>query len=454
MRDLCRFVAFGRGWPLGAALLLGCLLLGADVGQGASDICGCASTPNNLGDFDTANPASYPPGTVSAANGFGGNNITIPMSPDGVLIFKSFTGTRLPNTPGCCTFETFILFKLKPNAANSPATILVSGDVRLDGGVVLVMNGDDGTGGSDGINGHGGLGGPGGFRGGDGAYQLVNLAADGGAGFGPGGGAPGTGSPALTKGTNATFVGVPELLPLVGGSGGGGGGSSSNAQNCSGGGGGGGGGGLLLAANGTITINGRMTSDGGTSGDTPNAGCASGGGTGSGGAIRFVANRIEGGGLVLARPGRNCLGCSDGDRGGARGMIRLEAFENVLAGDRTDPPASRALAPGPLVAPITPTVTITRINGQPVPVPPQGWRGKTDLVLAAPGSIPIDIETSAVPGGTTVQIIVKPRWGGGPVSQSPALGPCDGTGVCTTSASFDLPPGEFVIEAKATFQTP
>ena len=44
MRDLCRFVAFGRGWPLGAALLLGCLLLGADVGQGASDICGCAST--------------------------------------------------------------------------------------------------------------------------------------------------------------------------------------------------------------------------------------------------------------------------------------------------------------------------------------------------------------------------------------------------------------------------
>ena len=452
MRDLWRFIGFGHGWPLGVALLLGCLLLGADVSQGGADICGCASNPNNLGDFDTANPASYPPGTVSAANGFGGNNITIPLSADGVLIFKSFTGTRLPATPGCCTFDTFILFKR--NAANSPATILVSGDARLDAGVFLMVNGDDGTGGSGGINGLGGLGGPGGFRGGDAAYQLVNLAADGGAGFGPGGGAPGTGSPALTRGTNATFVGVPEVLPLVGGSGGGGGGSSSNAQNCSGGGGGGGGGGLLLAANGTITINGRMASDGGASGDTPNGGCASIGGTGSGGAIRLVANRIEGGGLMLARPGRNCLRCNEDDRGGARGMIRLEAFENVLAGDRTDPPASRALAPGPLVAPIAPTVTITRINGQPLPAPPQGGFGKTDLVLAAPGSIPIDIQTSAVPGGTTVQITVKPRVGGGSVSQSPALSACDGTGLCTTSASFDLPPGEFVIEAKATFQTP
>jgi len=292
MRDLWRFIGFGHGWPLGVALLLGCLLLGADVSQGGADICGCASNPNNLGDFDTANPASYPPGTVSAANGFGGNNITIPLSADGVLIFKSFTGTRLPNTPGCCTFDTFILFKR--NAANSPATILVSGDARLDAGVFLMVNGDDGTGGSGGINGLGGLGGPGGFRGGDAAYQLVNLAADGGAGFGPGGGAPGTGSPALSKGTNATFVGVPEVLPLVGGSGGGGGGSSSNAQNCSGGGGGGGGGGLLLAANGTITINGRMASEGGASGDTPNGACASGGGTGSGGAIRpedFFMNR-------------------------------------------------------------------------------------------------------------------------------------------------------------------
>ncbi len=452
MRNLCRFVGLTRGWPLGAALLLGCVLLGADVSQGGPDICGCAGIPNNLGDFDTANPASYPPGTVSAPNGFGGNVVTIPLSADGVLIFRSFTGTRLPNTPGCCTFDTFILFKRNP--ANSSATILVSGDVRLDGGVNLVVNGDDGTPGSGGINGLGGLGGPGGFRGGDGAYQLVNLAADGGAGFGPGGGAPGTSSPALTRGTNATFVGVPELLPLVGGSGAGGGGSSSNAQNCSGGGGGGGGGALLLAANGTITANGRVTSDGGASGDTPNGGCASSGGTGSGGAIRLVANRIEGGGVVLARPGRNCLSCGDPDRGGARGMVRLEAFENVLAGDRTDPPASRAMAPGPLVAPITPTVTIKRINGQPVPTPPQGGLGKTDLVLAAPGSIPIDIETSAVPGGTTVQISVKPRVGGGAVFQSPALSACDGTGVCTTSASFDLPPGEFVIEAKATFQTP
>jgi len=453
MRDLCRFViTFGRGWPLGAVLLLGCLLLGADVSQGASDICGCANSPNSLGDFDAANPATYPPGvSIVQVNGAGHARVTITLPADGILVFKSIT-IENPLVGGCCDQRTDVVFVR--SQSNAPATILVSGNVRIDPGVFLMVNGDDGTGGSSGINGLGGLGGPGGFRGGDGAYQLVNLAADGGAGFGPGGGAPGTGSPALTKGTNATFVGVPELLPLVGGSGGGGGGSSSNAQNCSAGGGGGGGGALLIAANGTITMNGGMSADGGASGDTPNGGCASGGGTGSGGAIRLVANRVEGSGVVLARPGRNCLGCGDSDRGGARGMIRLEAFENVLAGDRTDPPASRALAPGPLVAPITPLVTITRINGQPVPVPPQGVFGKTDLILPAPGLVPIDIQTSAIPGGTTVQVTVKPRVGGASVSQSPALSACDSTGVCTTSTTFDLPPGEFVVEARATFQTP
>src|SRR3989442_4467716 len=177
MRNLCRFVGLTRGWPLGAALLLGWMLLGADVSQGGPDICGCAGIPNNLGDFDTANPASYPPGTVSAPNGFGGNVVTIPLSADGVLIFRSFTGTRLPNTPGCCTFDTFILFKR--NAANSPSTILVSGDARLDAGVFLMVNGDDGTGGSGGINGLGRLGGPGGVRGGHIAHSRLDLAAGG-----------------------------------------------------------------------------------------------------------------------------------------------------------------------------------------------------------------------------------------------------------------------------------
>ncbi|OLB05240.1 MAG: hypothetical protein AUH14_08980 [Candidatus Rokubacteria bacterium 13_2_20CM_69_15_1] len=424
--------AFGRGWPLALLVVLGCLALGADLGEGQQrDICGCTNNPSNLGDFDTANPASYPPGTVSAGNGFGGTNITIPLPADGVLIFRSFTGTRLPAVPGCCTFDTFVLFKR--NAANSPATILVSGDVRIDSGAQLLVNGDDATAGSSGINGLGGLGGVGGFRGGDGAYQSVNLAADGGPGFGPGGGAPGTGSPALTGGGNATFFGVPELLPLVGAIGGGA---------------------VLIAANGTVTINGQIRTDGGAAGDTSNGGCAASGGTGSGGAIRLVANRLEGGGLVLARPGRRCLGCSDPDRGGSRGLIRLEAFTNTLGGDRTDPPASRALAPGPLTSPITTAVAITKINGQTVPIPPQGVFGVTDLVLPAPGTVPIDIRTTGVPGGTTVQVTVKPRVGGAAVSQNAALSACDSTGVCTTSTAFDLPPGEFLVEARATFQTP
>ncbi|PYN29442.1 MAG: hypothetical protein DMD98_21125, partial [Candidatus Rokuibacteriota bacterium] len=237
--------ALGRGWPLALLVVLGCLALGADVGEGQQrDICGCANDPNSLGDFDAINQATYPPGTTrTAVNGGGHNRITLPLPASGVLSFKSFAAPYGNFFGGCCDNRTDIVFAR--NAANNPVTILVAGDVQIGPSVFLMVNGDDATSGSSGINGLGGLGGPGGFRGGDGAYQFTNLAADGGAGFGPGGGAPGTGSTATapqTQGQNATFVGIPELLPLVGGSGGGGGASSTNSVGCSAGGGGGGGG--------------------------------------------------------------------------------------------------------------------------------------------------------------------------------------------------------------------
>jgi len=446
--------ALGRGWPLALLVVLGCLALGADVGEGQQrDICGCANDPTSLGGFNMTDPTTYPPGTTRSNTGFGGTLITIPLPPSGVLVFNSFT-TQHIGGPGCCTFSSFVRFTR--NAANTPVTILVKGDVLIDVNTDLGVPGDPATSGSNGINGLGGLGGPGGFRGGDGAYQFTNLAADGGAGFGPGGGTPGTGSTATapqTQGQNATFVGIPELLPLVGGSGGGGGASSTNAVGCSAGGAGGGGGALLIAANGTITVNGTISGDGGTPGFPANGNCSTIGGTGSGGAVRLVTNQLTGTGLILARAGSRCPNCGD-DRPGSRGIIRLEAFTNTLAGDRTDPPASRALAPGPLTSPITTAVAITRINGQTVPTPPQGVFGVTDLVLPTPGTVPIDIRTTGVPGGTTVQVTVKPRVGGAAVSQSAALSACDSTGVCTTSTAFDLPPGEFLVEARATFQTP
>lgn len=81
--------------------------------------------------------------------------------------------------------------KFLPNEANTPVTILVAGDVRIDSGVGIYVSGARATDGTSGINGKGGYGGPGGFLGADGAYQLVNFANRGGDGLGPGGGTGG-----------------------------------------------------------------------------------------------------------------------------------------------------------------------------------------------------------------------------------------------------------------------
>jgi len=130
----------------------------------------------------------------------------------------------------------------------------------------------------------------------------------------------------LTQGAPGTFIGRPELLPLIGSSGGGGGASASHDPNCSGGGGGGGGGAILIAANGTITVStnvfgGSITAYGGSPGSPSNAFCASYGGYGSGGAIRLVANTITGNGSLQA------YGSGNDD-----GAIRLEAITNTLTG--------------------------------------------------------------------------------------------------------------------------
>jgi hypothetical protein len=62
------------------------------------------------------------------------------------------------------------------NAANTPVTLLVNGDLNIGQSVVLTVAGDNGITGSTNALGKGGLGGPGVFRGGDGGYQLVNSA--------------------------------------------------------------------------------------------------------------------------------------------------------------------------------------------------------------------------------------------------------------------------------------
>ena len=77
----------------------------------------------------------------------------------------------------------------------------------------------------------------------------------------------------------------------------------------------------------------------------------------------------------------------------------MEALNNTLLVSSTTPLATRAAGPGPIVNPITPTVTITSVGGQLIPQPAQGGLGKIDLVLPAPGQTEVGFSTSGVPTG-------------------------------------------------------
>lgn len=411
------------------------------------DFCGCTSS-TSLGAFDTIQPASYPPGTQS-----GFRSIVIPVPDSGLLVFDSLNLVVRSGQNGSIDDGGQLTISFLANTANSPVTLLVKGNFTLGGAATLSVAGQDGSAGSNGVNGVGGLGGPGGFRGGDGAYQIVNFALNGGAGLGPGGGLGGTASP-FSNGAFGTYTGIPELLPLLGGAGGGGGSSASASANCSGGGGGGGGGALLIVANSTITINGTINADGGNGGSPSNGGCSSFGHGGSGGAVRLVANTIQGSGTINARGG---LLFANFNRAGA-GRIRMEAITNTLSGNNTDPVASRAFAPGPIVNPFNPTVRILTVGGNSIPAPPQGVFGKVDIILPAPGITPIVLQTQGVPAGTVLKVTIKPRVNGAPIIQNATLGAngstCDGSGTCTTTINVDLAAGAYTIEAQATLQTP
>jgi hypothetical protein len=417
-------------------LLLG-LAAGTAPGQPALDICGCREHPDSLGAFDTTDEASWPPGTEAR-----GNELVVPLPPDGVLVFDSVS---LERWSSLSTHRV----RLARNARNTPAYILVSGDFSLGERVELRVDGADGTDGRYEINGRGGEPGPGGFRGGDGAYQDVNGAADGGEGQGPGGGSAGLASE-KSVGGNARFAGPSDLRPLVGGSGGGGGASLAEG-NCSASGGGGGGGALLLAVNGTLTIDGTIDADGGHYGShVSNGECATRGGEGSGGAVRVLAARVRGGGVIRARGGR-------GYRDAQPGVIRIESLtEDELPAHRIAPPAIRSQVVGPLVNPVATRVDITAVAGQPVPEALTGVSGGVDLVLPAPGEIKFQLRTEGVPAGTLVELAVKPRVGGAATRERTELNAsaCDPAGRCTAFVTLELASGAYFVEALATFETP
>jgi hypothetical protein len=168
-----------------------------------------------------------------------------------------------------------------PNANNKPVLWLVQGDCVIAGTVSVA--------GQNGLGTQGGMGGPGGWAGGNGGALRT-------AGSGPGGASL---IDNFSRGEDGTFeYGNSFLIPLLGGSGGCGTGVFT-------GGAGGGGGALLIAASGTITINGGVSAVGGDGQFYPQS---SGGGSessggGSGGAIRLVASRLEGNGVINAGGG-------------------------------------------------------------------------------------------------------------------------------------------------------
>jgi hypothetical protein len=403
------------------------------------DICGCRNSPGNLGTFDTLNQATWPPGTTSAFR-----VIQIPLPVDGVMVFS---GMNLQPRPSDSSLLTVSFIK---NAANTPVTVLVDGNLTVAAQTTLTVAGDAGTSGGVNALGIGGNGGPGAGRGGDGAYQLVNFAAIGGAGLRPGGGAGGTAAGTAGAGGNGTFMATSDLLPIIGGAGGGGGSSTTITSGCAGGGGGGGGGAILIAANGTVTINGTLIADGGDRGFQSGTNCSSAGGGGSGGAVRLLANSFTGNGSIFARAGVGAQGTRPTTSYGA---IRMEVLTNTFPVSGTDPLATRTPGPGPVVNVLNPTVAITSVGGQPVPANPQGVFGAIDIVLPIPGSTSVVFSTFGVPTGTTVNVTVKPKVGTGADSRTATLANCT-NGSCIENVTFDLPAGSYFIEARATFATP
>lgn len=207
-------------------------------------------------------------GVLGAFNPSTDTTVTLP--PDGVLHYTTVT---IPNG----VFVTFA-----PNAANTPVTLLATGDVTIAG--VLDVRGRN--------PGQGGLPfttptppGPGGFPGG--------VAGIGGSGPGGGPTGPSQADRNATYGFPASFV---SLIPLVGGSGG----AGPNGNPATLAGGGGGGGAIVIASSTRITLSGTglILADGGA------------GGFLSGGERRLTAGTVAAGPFGSSRPNSLEAGCS------------------------------------------------------------------------------------------------------------------------------------------------
>jgi len=349
-------------------------------------------------------------------------NTVVTLPPDGVL---NYTTVTIP---------AGVTVTFNKNAANTPVTMLASGDVTVAG--TINANGANGTGGSGAgpVISPGALGGPGGFPGGAGAARGGGTPAA--AGQGPGGGIAGSiGNNNGNYGAPGSFV---SLIPMLGGSGGGGGDTFAvSGQSQSGGSGGGGGGAIVIASSTKITVTGTITANGGLAlncAGVPQAGL------GSGGAVRLVAPEVTGGGTLQALGG--VLGCTSA----GNGRIRLEAFTLTFNGT-TSPTASTSPAPGPVTAASTPALTnvpalsISSVGGMAMPSIPTGSYSTADVSLPGGTTNPVPVIVTAMntPVGSIFTVRVIPKSGSATTFTS---GVSTGTfAVSTATANVTLPSG-------------
>ena len=376
------------------------------------------------------------------------SDVTLTLPPDGVFHFTTVT------------IPAGVTVRFTRNTANTPVTLLATGDVTIAGTLdVSGTAGGNQLGSSTNLASNAGLGGPGGFHGGTGANGIVS--STGGAGLGPGGGAGGVptghaggGGFATAGGTTPSSTaggvayGTAGLRPLIGGSGGGGGGVDFGKTA---GGGGGGGGAVIVASSGTITFTGTIRARGGNGGTGGIAAIGVGGG-GSGGAVRLVATTVTGtGGTMDVAGGIGGTG-GFGSRGGdgSVGRLRIEGFTNTLVATFAGVTPSVG-APTTVVLTEAPVLRITAVAGVAAPATPGASFASPDIVLPATTANPVlvALEGTNIPPGTTVSVRAQGQVG----ATSSTTATLTGTAASTTgSASLVIPTDQpSVLTASASF---
>jgi hypothetical protein len=212
---------------------------------------------------------------------------------------------------------------------------------------------------------------------------------------------------------------------------------------------------VLLASPGTVNITGAIRAEGGDSGASDGSLAGGTGGGGSGGAIRIVAERITGNGVLSVAGG--AAGTQSGSgagyythRGasGARGRIRLEADFHERTAAVTPAEALSLGEPGELFISGLPTLRIASVAGEPAPADPSG-SADIQLPIDAAGPVTVELEATGIPVGPAVTVTVRPPTGASYSALSNAL---EGdTELSTASVEIDLPTGASTLLATVTY---